>query len=74
MWVNLKQMQLLCTFFMVNGRDQHTAGINAHHGSWRQVDDGDAGLADELFRLIVFMNTGQDRSWCTRSVIERELQ
>jgi len=43
--------------FLVNGTDQHAAGIDAHHGSRRKVGDRDAGLSNQLFRLIVSVNT-----------------
>ena len=74
MGVDHEEMELFCAFLVVHGGDQHAAGINAHHGAGRQVGDGDAGLADELFRLIIFMNSAQNDPICASSVVERELQ
>ena len=48
-----QQVQLFLTVLVVDGGNQHAAGINAHHRARRQVGDGDAGLADQLFRRIV---------------------
>ena len=56
MRIDLKQMQLLLVAFLVNGADQHAAGFDAHHGAGRKVGNGDAGLADELFRLVEQMD------------------
>ena len=67
-------MELFYAFLVVDGGDQHAAGIDAHHGTGRQIGDGDAGLADELFRLIIFMNSAQNDPICAGSVVERELQ
>ena len=35
--------------------DEHTAGVDAHHGARRQVGDGYAGLADQFIRLVVLV-------------------
>ena len=53
MGINHQQMQLFFAVFVMHGGDEHTAGINAHHGSGGQVGDGDAGLAHQLFRLVI---------------------
>ena len=55
--VDHQKMELFFLSFMVNGTDQHTAGIDAHHLSRGQIRDGDAGLAYQLFRLVILMNT-----------------
>ena len=58
----------------MDGGDEHTLRGNAHHGSGRQIRDGDAGLADELFRLVVLVDTGKDDSVGAGSVIQHEFQ
>lgn len=67
-------MELFFAVFVMHGGDQHTAGINAHHRAGRQVRNGDAGLADELFRFIILVNSAQNDPICAGSVVERELQ
>ena len=52
-----KQMKLFFFAFLMNGTNQHTAGIDAHHLARRQIGDGDAGLSNELFRLIIGVNS-----------------
>ena len=53
MRINHQQMQLFFTVFVMHGGDEHTAGINAHHRAGRQVRDSDAGLSNQLLRLII---------------------
>lgn len=72
--VHHQQMELLLALLAVHGRDQHAAGFDAHHGPRRQVGDGDAGLADQRFRLIVGMDAAQDRAGFARAVVQRELE
>ena len=57
MRIHHEQVKLFFTVFLVNRADQHAAGFNAHHGPRGQVGDGDAGLADELFRFIIDVNS-----------------
>ena len=45
------------SFFVVYRTNQHTAGINAHHRSWRKIGNSDTGLADKLLRLVIGVNT-----------------
>ena len=59
---------------LVHCRKEHAAGVDSHHGSRRQIRDGNQGLADQLFRLIVSMNTGEDHAVCACSVIQDKLQ
>ena len=61
MRINHQKMKLLLFAFLMNGGDEHTARIDTHHLARRQIRDGDAGLADELFRLIISMDTAQNR-------------
>ena len=72
--IDHQKMELFLLPFLVDGAEEHTAGFDAHHGPGRQVRDGDAGLADELFRFVVFMDTGQDGPRRIRSVVQSELQ
>ena len=67
-------MELFLLTFLVNGGDQHAAALDAHHGSRGQIHDGDAGLADQLFGLIIGVNTAQNRPFFSATVIQSELQ
>ncbi len=69
-----KQMELFFAFFFVNSGEQHTAGINAHHGPGRQVRDSDAGLAHQLLRLIILVDAGEDHPIRAGAVVQNELQ
>ena len=55
--VNHEQVQPFFTVLLVDSGKQHTAGFDAHHFPGRKIRDGDAGLADQLFRLIIGVNT-----------------
>ena len=68
--INHQKMKFFFLALMVNGTNQHTAGFNSHHGSGRQIRDGDAGLSDQLFRLIICVNTAQNRPFLVRTVIQ----
>ena len=57
-------MEFFFLAFLVNGGDQHAAALDAHHGSGGQIHDGDAGLADQLFWLIIGVNSAQNGSGC----------
>ena len=69
-----QKMELFFAFLVVYRTDQHTAGIDTHHGSGRQIRDGDARFADELFRFVVLVDTGKDDSVGAGSVIQHEFQ
>ena len=71
--IDYKEMELFLLTFLVDGAEEHTAGFDAHHGPGRQIRDSDAGLADELFRLIKCVNTAQNRPILARTVIQSEL-
>ena len=49
--------------------DEHTLRRNPHHGSGREIRDGNARFADELFRFVVFVDTGKNDSVSASSVI-----
>ena len=55
--VHHEKIQALMAVLLVYGGNQHSAGINAHHLSRRQVHDGDAGFADQLLRLVILVNS-----------------
>ena len=63
--IHHQQMQLLLAFLGVDGRKEHTARFDAHHGSGRQIGDGNESLADQLFRLIVSMDAAEDGTLAT---------
>ena len=67
-------MELFLAVFVMHGRDQHTAGINAHHGAGRQVRGSDAGLSNQLFRLIILVDAGEDHPVRAGAVVQNELQ
>jgi len=67
-------MKLFLAVFVVNGREQHAAGVDAHHRARRQIGDSDAGLADQLLRLVILMNAAQNDAVLAGSVIQNELQ
>ena len=66
-------MQSFLAVFVVDGGDQHTAGINTHHRARREIRDGDAGLAHKLLRLIILVNAAQDDAILASTVVQNEL-
>lgn len=74
MGIDHQQVQLLLAFLLVDGGEEHAAGINAHHRARRQVGDGDERLADQLFRLIERVDAGKNRAILARAVVQRELK
>ena len=71
--IDHQQMQLFFTVFVMHGWDQHTAGVDTHHRSRRQIGDCNAGLTDQFFRLIIFVNTTQNDPIYAGSVVQNEL-
>ena len=67
-------MELFDAFLVMDGGNEHPAGVDAHHRAGRQVRNGDAGLADELFRLVVFVDTGKNDSVGAGAVVQHEFQ
>ena len=59
---------------LVDGGEQHAAGVDAHHGTGRQVGDGDEGLADELFGLVEGVDAAEDGAVGARAVVQSELE
>ena len=58
----------------MDGGEQHAAGVNAHHGTRREVGDGDERLADKHLRLIEGVNAGENGARRAGAVIQRKLQ
>ena len=54
------QVELFFAFFCVGSGEEHTVTLNTHHDSRREVGDRNQGLADELFRLVISVNTGEN--------------
>ena len=74
MIIHHKQMQffVFTVFLVVHCGQQHTTGLNAHHGSGGQVGDGDQCLSNQFFRLIVSVDTGEDGAVGAGAVIQSE--
>jgi len=72
--VDHEQVQSLLALLAVHGRDEHTARVDAHHLARGQVDDGDAGLSNQLLGLIVLVDAGEDDAVGAGAVVEDELQ
>ena len=51
--IHHEKMKLFLPVALVNGREQHAAGLDSHHGARRQIRDRNQGLSDQLFRLVV---------------------
>ena len=51
--IHHEKMKLFLPVALIDRREQHAAGLNAHHGARRQVRDCNQRLSDQLFRLIV---------------------
>ena len=73
MVVHHEQVQLLFAVLLAYCGQQHTTGLNAHHGSGGQVGDGDQCLSNQFFRLIVSVDTGEDGAVGAGAVIQSEL-
>ena len=72
--VQQQQVQLLLALFLMDGRDQHAAGGDAHHLPGGQVQNGHGSFADELLRLIVVMDAGENGAVRAAAVVQGELQ
>ena len=73
MVIKHQKVELFFSFFMMNGADQHAAGLDAHHGSGRQICDCNTGLANQFFRLVICVNSAQNGPFCAAAVIQSEL-
>ena len=43
--------------FFMDGREEHAAGVDAHHSSRWKICDSDKSLSNQFFRLIICVNT-----------------
>lgn len=64
----------IAVLLIVYCRKQHTTGLDTHHCSRWKVCDCDQSLSDQLFRLIISVNTRKDNSVCACSIIQCELK
>ena len=69
-----EEVEALLAILLVNGGDEHTAGIDAHHLARGQVDDGNGGLADKILGLIIVVDAGENDAVGAGAVVEHELQ
>jgi len=60
--------------FLVERGKQHAVALHAHHGSGRQVRDGDQRLSDELLRLVECVDSAEDHALLFRPVVQDELE
>ena len=74
MGIDHQQVELLLAVFLVHGGDEHTAGLDAHHGPGREIGDCNAGLSNQLLRLIIFVDAGEDHPIRAGAVVQNELQ
>ena len=74
MGIDHQKIELFFLPFLVNGAQKHTAGVDAHHGPERQICDGDAGLSNQLLRLIKGVDAAEDGPRCAGAVVQGELQ
>ena len=74
MGIEHDEVQPLFAIFVMDGRDQHTAGVDAHHRPGRQVCDGQKRLSDQLFGLVIHMDARKDGAILACAVIQRELE
>ena len=65
---------VFAVLLVVHSGEKHSAGVDAHHLSRREIGDGDQGLSDQLFRLIISMNSGKNDAVSAGSVVQDELQ
>ena len=73
MVINHQQMKLFFAFLRMNSGNKHAAGFDAHHGTRRQIGDGNAGLPNQFLRLIISMDTAQNYPVFFCSVVQSEL-
>ena len=74
MVIDHEEVELFFAFLCVECGEERTVTLNAHHRSRREVCDGDEGLADQLFRLVISVNTGENGAVCACAVVQSELK
>lgn len=67
-------MELFDAFLVMDGGNEHPAGVDAHHGSRREIHDGNARFSNQFFRFVIFVNAGKDNSILSSSVIQYEFR
>ena len=72
--VDQQEVESLLPINMVNGGNEHAAGIDAHHLARGQIDDGNGGLADKILGLIIVVDAGENDAVGAGAVVEHELQ
>ena len=55
--IHHQKIELFLALFLMDSGEKHAVALHAHHGSRRQVGDGDQRLSDELLRLIEGVNS-----------------
>ena len=58
----------------MDGGEEHTVALKAHHLPGRQIHNGHQRLAHQLLRLIELMNAGENLTVRAGTVIQREAQ
>ena len=72
--IDHQEVEHLLAVVLVQRGDQHAAGRDAHHLAWRQVGDRHQRLADEVLRVVVFFDAGEDHAVFAGAVVQDELQ
>ena len=67
-----EEVEALLAVLLVEGGDEHAAGVDTHHLARGQVGDCDERLAHQLLGLVIPVNAGEDHAVSTRAVIEHE--
>ena len=67
-------MKLFFLAALVDRGEEHAAGVDAHHGTRRQVGDGDQRLAHQLLGLVIGVDAGEDGAGRTGAIVQCKLQ
>ena len=68
-----QQVELFGSGLLVDGGNEHAAGINAHHLPGGKIYDGDAGLAHQLLRLVILVDAAEDDPVGAGAVVQGKL-
>ena len=52
-----QQIQSFVSVVLVHRTDQHSLGVDTHHLPGRQICNRHTGLSDQLFRLLILVNS-----------------
>ena len=72
--IQQEEVQPFLALLVVDGGDEHAAGVNAHHLPGGQVGDGHRRLPHQLLGLIVVVDAAEDDPVGAAAVIQGELQ